>query len=386
MRRPPNLTPASPTSRAMPAPASADHDRAPTNYLDLYGLSKPPFGGTPDTGGYILFGSHRRTFELIVDHMVNGTGLLLVLGEEGIGKTETLRAASAVAGKSGLQTFMVSRTAGERTNLPQLVSALSGHLTKDEAKAQEAIELFLHPPRKAILIDDVDLMPDDCIQLLWSLMQRMPNVSGGSVIILGSSTDLVADTKRPELSQVVGLARNTVRLSRLGPAEIRQYIERSLWIAGGTTRRLITNDAMKIIIARSGGVPGVVNRLMEAAFTAGFARGDATITAKTVAAATGSMAPKPARKEHKHSHVFERVAQIVAVGLLVTGVSVFVYQGLNDRPDNASTTSPIPSQAPTPRQPSSAPPAPQPQTVQPVDQPPVVKPTESLSPRRFRPP
>ena len=140
--------------------------------------------------------------------------------------------------------------------------------------------------------------------------------------------------------ELTTLASNTIRLSRLGPAEVRQYIERSLWVAGGTTRRLITPDAMKILTVRSGGLPGTVNRMMEAVFTAGFGRGDAMITAKTVAAAMGPATPRPrpVPRPIEPTSVAARATQIVAIGLLVTGVAVFLYKGMSGLPDHSLRT------------------------------------------------
>ena len=94
MRRPPNLMKAMTVTEPVRAPVAPAR---PSDYLDLYGLSKPPFGGQSDTSGYILFGSHRRAFELLIDHMMNGHGVIVLAGEGGVGKTETLRSAAAVA-------------------------------------------------------------------------------------------------------------------------------------------------------------------------------------------------------------------------------------------------------------------------------------------------
>jgi type II secretory pathway predicted ATPase ExeA len=312
MRRPSNLM--STTTAARPTPAPADPG-PPSNYLDLYGLSKSPFGAGTDVAGYILFGSHRRAFELLVDHMMNGSGMILLTGDSGIGKTETLRAAAAVATESGLRTILVSRPQDGRISLEQIVADLDGQP-----------ETFFTPPRKALLADDLELMPHDCITLLLALSRPEPAEQGGSAIILSSSG---VELSRPDLAEFSALSRNTVRLARLGPAEVRQYIERSLWIAGGTTRRLITPDAMKLVIAHSGGLPGAVNRLMEAAFTAGFARGDAMITAKTLGAVIGPVAPRSRpRPIREPSGVPARALQMAATGLLVAGVAVFLYKGL----------------------------------------------------------
>jgi type II secretory pathway predicted ATPase ExeA len=350
MRRPPNLMTAMTATEPVRAPVAPGQ---PSDYLDLYGLSKPPFGGPSDTSGYILFGSHRRAFELLIDHMMNGHGVVVLAGEGGVGKTETLRSAAAVAAESGLRTIMISRPPGGRISIEQLVASLDGEP-----------ENLHRPPRKALLVDDFELLPDDCVSLLRFLARENPDDPYSAAIVLSGSAPELA---RPEVTELMGLARHTIRLLRLSPAEVRQYIERSLWVAGGTTRRLITPEAIKLITARSDGLPGTVNRVMEAALTAGFARGDVMITAKTVDSVIGPPPPRPRPRSDRRgtADVKDRVLQIVGVGLLVTGASVFLYRGLTG----------LPEKGPPPIQP-------QPASIAHTEaqQPPPTKATETLPP------
>ena len=310
---------------SMTTKAAADPE-PPMDYLDHFGLSKPPFGGMSENAGYILFGSQRRAFEVLTDHIANGSGMVLLLGEAGIGKTRILR---AVAGETDLRTILLCRPPDGRITREQLVSALD-----DDPKG------FHQPPRKVLLVDDIGLMTPDCASLLTSIVRATPDEANGSAIVLSGSA---AESERADLSVLVDLARTTIRMSRLGPAEILQYVERSLWIAGGTTHRLITPNAMKLLVAGSGGLPGTLNRLMEAAFTAGFARGDARITARTVAAATG---PAASRRRTRSGVIAARAFQIGAIGLLITGVSVFFYKGLRESPSPVAVPAPAPASKP----------------------------------------
>ncbi len=318
MRRPPNLMKAERVTEPVRSPVAPGQ---PSDYLDLYGLSKPPFGGPSDTSSYILFGSHRRAFELLIDHMMNGHGVVALAGEGGVGKTETLKSAAAVAAESGLRTIMVSRPPDSRITIEQLMALLDGDP-----------ESFHQPPRKALLIDDFELLPDDCVSLVRFLARETPDDPHGGAIVLSGAA---LEPARPELTELMSLARNTVRLLRLSPAEVRQYIERSLWVAGGTTRRLITPEAIRLITARSEGLPGTVNRVMEAALTAGFARGDVMITAKTVDSVIGPPPPRPRPRPDRGepADLKDRVLQIVGAGLLVAGASAFLYRGLTGLPE-----------------------------------------------------
>lgn len=327
MRRPSNLMITTTVPQLDQAPADPT---PPANYVELYGLSKQPFGAMPDPRGYVLFGSHKRAFELLVDHVTKSSGMILLYGEEGIGKTATIRSVASVAAESGVRTIVVSRPANGRVNLMQFIAAIKGQPSADNVTLDDAIAHFLEAPRKALLADDIDLMPPECVQLLVTLTQRTAKNPNGPAIVLSTATDLTTEPRRAEFSPVIALARNTVRLPRLSPAESKQYIEQSLWKAGSTTRRLIATDAMKPIITRSGGLPGLTDRLMEAVLTAGFARGDAMITAKTVAAATGSGAPRTRHRISNPPGVAGRAMQFISITLLLAGASAFLYRGLTD--------------------------------------------------------
>ncbi len=377
MRRSSGLMPDA-AERAAPVAAQST---APANYLDLYGLSKPPFGDSSEAASYILFASHRRPFELLTDHMVNGNGLVILSGESGAGKSRMLQAAGNAVAESGVPTIRVSRPPGGRVDLTRLVAALLGQ-SDPSLPAADTIQTVLRPPHKAVLIDDLDLLPTDCLQLIARLLR--PSAEPGGVAIVGTATmDLSPGIARPDLAELSRTARASVRLPRIGPVEARQYIERSLWIAGGTTRRLITPDALKLVVARSHGLPDAINRQMEAAFTAGFARGDAVITVKTLAATAEPARQRPGAPAPGQPGSASWLIPALAACVLAIGIAAFLYKGLHhsaeaDHGAAARAAPPPPVPAPAP----ALPPPPANAVFQPeVQQPPgPAKPVETLAP------
>jgi len=357
MRRPLNSLSLGIPSQPREPPAEVPSLRG---YLDLYGFLKPPFGEGRDNGGYIQLKSQQKAFELLTEHLAHGVGVMMLWGEEGIGKSETLRAAASVSAGSGLKTILVSRTATGHLTLAQLVAALLNHPNAGEGVPERVIEQFLNAPGKSLIIDDVDLLPDDCLDLLIGLVQAIPADSPSPAIVLSCTANLASETVRPELTPLTTLARHTIRLPRLAPAESVQFIERFLWIAGGTARRLIAPDAMKLIVARSGGVPGRIDRHMEALLTTGFARSEARITARTVTAAMGSIASvKSTYQDERGVTITERIVQITAAGFLVVGASLFLYKATGERNQHLQPVNPVAplTVAPLPQQPQTDKPA-----------------------------
>jgi type II secretory pathway predicted ATPase ExeA len=321
MRRPSNLMADAPAPQAATRPAEP---AVPTNYVELYGLSRPPFAGAGDGRGYILFNSHRRAFELIVDHLLRGEGPILLVGEEGIGKTEMLRAAADTAAEAGVEMARLFRPPERRLLEEEVATALGG--SEPEAVRRHMVNPKVGPARRAAVIDDVDLLPAACMPILRALME--PRDEPAPALVLTASNGL----RRPDMAQLLAWQRNTVRLAPLGSSEVGQYIERCLWLAGGTTRRLIEPEAIRMVAAQAGGVPGTINRLMDAVLTTGFVRGDTMISTRTVVAAIGPTRVRPAwgrAPERKSGDgVLRRVVEIASIMLFLTGLALFAYRAV----------------------------------------------------------
>ena len=297
-------------------PAAPAERPVPSSYLDLYGLSKPPFDAPGDgNGGYTLFPSHRRDFELVINTMINGSGLIVLHGEAGVGKTRMLQAAGDAAAGAGLPIIRIGRPPNGRVNLAEMIDSLES-LYSSNGFIGDIIETFAAPPRKVLLVDDVDLLPADCLDVLLRMLWQC---SAGA----GTSTVVVTSTTEPLAGALGDIAHATVRLPRLGPAEVRAYIEQALWVAGGTTRRIMSPQALRLIIARSNGLLGLVNRMMEASFVAGFAAGESVLTARTVASVVG---PRQQRSLDLGDWA-TGVIPIIATLLLAGGASAFLYKG-----------------------------------------------------------
>ncbi len=87
----------------------------------------------------------------------------------------------------------------------------------------------------------------------------------------------------------------------------------------------MTTDALRLIVANAQGLPGNVNRMMEATLTAGFARGDSLLNRQTVASTFG---PHRRSRGPRNPVDFERLAPILSTVLLAAGVIVFLYRAL----------------------------------------------------------
>ncbi|HVY15090.1 MAG TPA: hypothetical protein VHB27_07675, partial [Rhodopila sp.] len=240
-----NLTAPPPRSGRPPPPERAS---APRSWEEMYGLSASPFEGD---SAFITFPSHRQAFERVVRHLLRGDGALLLLGEPGIGKSILLRAATEAAIQAGLPPGCIIRISDGR----------------------QTQAVYPSDARWVAVVDNADPR---------HLGELRSSIEAACAVIAINAEDAVAE--QPPMGQLP-MGQPTVnqpgltwlRLPPLSQSEMEAYIERRLWTAGGTVRRLITPDALTLVLQQARGVPGTANRLMEAVLTAGFIRGDPMI-------------------------------------------------------------------------------------------------------------
>lgn len=321
-------------SALQPAPPTVDRqqpvapppERPATSWVEMYGLSRNPFA--PDNQpAYTLFLSHRRTFEMAAAHLVSGRGVLWLSGEAGVGKSAMLQALKGAVAKEGVRPGAVIVSQGADMTVTRLNSILAGG------------------ERTLLLLDGADHMPAAC----RAELEALNAAEMGDVAILATVEEAPA-----ALGPNASPSRPTVRLPRLTQAEMRDYIERSLWVAGGSARRLFSTEALRLIVARAAGLPGDANRLMEAAFNAAFVRGDAMITGRTMEAAIG--ARRRPRFTGASSGQSSVVIRAMSCCLFLAGIGLFTYRALQ----------PAPEEQPPPPQPVVTEPQPQAEAPPPV--------------------
>ncbi len=291
---------------------SAEPGRGP-EWHAFYGLSKAPFDGS---GSYVLFGSHRRAFEAVADHMINRAGLLLLQADAGAGKTVMLRAARDAGIRAGIPADNITLLSGPAVSRDRVAEALGRAVAYGHTGH----------PRVIVLVDDADAMKAAGAGVLARLCEPgSPDLAVVATVTAEPAPDLVR------------LAANRLRLPVLTQAEMRDYIEQSLWVAGGTTRRLLAPDALRLVVAQAAGLPGAADRMMAGALNAGFVRGEPRISRRTLVAAIGPRRlPRP--------NPLRVLVPVAALALFVAGASAFLYEAFDH--ENPSAPVLMPSAAP----------------------------------------
>jgi len=252
-------------------------------YREFYGLIRAPFEMTPDPAFLYLGESHQEGLATLVYGVRARKGFVLLTGEVGTGKTTLLHALLAQLDPSTASAFIFNPKLDPedfflvlfdefgiqeqcRTKAEYLL-ALNNFLIERLQKGETAL----------LIIDEAQNLSAEMLEEVRLLSNLETPTSKLLQIMLVGQPELSDVLGRPELRQLRQriVLRHTLR--PFDAAELDDYIDERLRLAGYTGKGIFNRSARKELFALSGGVPRVVNILCDGALLTGYGRGLATV-------------------------------------------------------------------------------------------------------------
>ena len=244
-------------------------------YKEFYGFTTFPFALTPDPQFLYPSKSYKNSLFYLLYGLERDSGLLVVTGEIGTGKTFLLNTMMQRLDKN---THVASLVHSHLDNLGVLQYA-SQELKLDiagQSKAELLINLkkvlrtYETKNEKAILlIDEAQNLSVDVLEEL-RLLTNFENTEKKLLqIVLAGQLQLEEKLRLPELAPLSQRIGFRCRLVPMDYDETKRYIETRLAVAG-VTYPLFTPQAMKEIFVRSKGTPRVINLICDLALLFGF--------------------------------------------------------------------------------------------------------------------
>lgn len=248
-------------------------------YENFYGLRERPFELTPNPRFLFMTSHHREALTTLEYGLSARTGVALLTGEAGTGKTTIVHAA--------LQSQQVQQSLAVYLNNPSLTRAefieflaagfgLSSEAAKSKTRCLSELTDALAARHRsgtmaALIIDEAQCLPD----ALLEEVRLLANIESASEkllsIILAGQPEVAARLNRPALRQLKQRIGLRCSLAPLTVSETTAYIAARLRIAGGDPTTLFTPEAVHTIHARSGGIPRTVSVICDNALVSGFA-------------------------------------------------------------------------------------------------------------------
>jgi type II secretory pathway predicted ATPase ExeA/cell division protein FtsN len=257
-------------------------------YREHFGLVTNPFGIAPRLDFLYKSGAFAESMAHLVYGLENSEAIVMITGAIGTGKTMAVQSFLAHLG-DGYVTALVTNTNVDAAGLLKLVLDDLGHAPPAGADKSDLLiafkQLIIEMGREGrhivVVIDEAQNLGREVLEELRLLTNLGQGDEQPVQIVLVGQPELEAAVARPDLAQLRQRIRVHYKLSPLTRAELAEYVDHRMTVAGGE-EGVFTRGALDRIFAASGGVPRVVNTLCGDALLAAFVAGRGRVEAPDV--------------------------------------------------------------------------------------------------------
>jgi len=247
-------------------------------FLDYFGLKEQPFGVTPDPRYLYFSETHREALASLFYGIETGCAFLTLIAQPGMGKT-TLLAHLIEQLRSSAQTVFLFQTQCSSREFFRYLLADVGIDATDQnlARMHDSLNsLLLRNARSGrrfvLVIDEAQNLDDSVLELVRLLSDfETPQEKLLQVVLSGQPqlADKLSDPGLTQLRQRISIVSQLHPLTRM---DAIIYVEHRLNVAGHSGPPLFRYEAIEEIVARSGGIPRVINNICFNSLTLAYAK------------------------------------------------------------------------------------------------------------------
>ena len=258
-------------------------------YESFYGFRERPFDLTPNPRFLVMTDVHREALSNLEYGIASRTGITLLVGDAGTGKTTLIRTALERQ-PARVHCVHLQNPALTRAEFVEMLAwrfELSDRARESKTALLLELEDVLERRAEAgestvLLIDEAQSLPRDILEEIRLLANIETNERKLlSVIMAGQPevTSLLNDESLRQLKQRVALR---CELRPLTLQETAGYIAGRIRSAGGVGAQVFTREAVTLIHERSRGIPRTISVICDNALLTGFATGQRPVNSSTI--------------------------------------------------------------------------------------------------------
>lgn len=245
-------------------------------YEEFYHFSKKPFTLSPDPD-FLFFGnSHRRAMNILEYGVESDSGITVISGEVGTGKTTLVRGLVSELGEH-YKVGMITNTQQDFGDLLKWVLHSYGIETDetDRVRLYGLLEEFISRQhregnRVILIIDEAQNLSQEAVEDIRMLTNINVDKDLMLQLILVGQPELVEMLRKKELRQFAQRVSADYLLQPLTYKETESYIRHRIKVAGGD-ENLFAQTAYATVYYHSGGIPRIINTICDMALVYGFA-------------------------------------------------------------------------------------------------------------------
>jgi type II secretory pathway predicted ATPase ExeA len=257
-------------------------------HLKFFGLREPAFDLAPDAHFFFANRGYQEAFLAIRYGVKLRSGIIVVTGASGIGKTTLIRMVKERCESNTHICELTSSAEPSSTFLPRLLRALGILKTAPDRQAmlQQLRRHLTHEQRQdritAVVLDDAhELAPESVTELESLSMLRAADKNLLQIILLGRP-ELEAKLENPGLASFKQRVALRYRVEPLRGIDVGRYIDHRLECAGYPQRGLFRPAAVELVASYSRGIPGLINAICEGALCSAYSAGCSYVNAEII--------------------------------------------------------------------------------------------------------
>jgi general secretion pathway protein A len=258
-------------------------------YESFYGFRERPFDLTPNPRFLVMTDVHREALSNLEYGITSRTGITLLVGEAGTGKTTLIRTALERQ-SSHVHCVHVQNPALTRDEFVEML-ALRFKLS-NQARASKTTLLFeleeILRSRDAageatvLLVDEAQSLPRDILEEIRLLANIETNERKLLSVIMAGQPEVTALLNDPDLRQLKQRIALRCELRPLTLQETAGYLAGRIRAAGGVGAQVFTREAVTLIHQRSKGIPRTISVIADNGLLTGFAVGQRPVNSATI--------------------------------------------------------------------------------------------------------
>ena len=258
-------------------------------YRQHFGLKAKPFSLIPDPKFLHFSDKHKVAYSLLEYGLHEQSGLTVITGEVGSGKTTLIRHLLSEIDQSELAIGLINNTHASLGDLTQWVALAFGiaHEDKDKVTLFRDVQDYLinewaNGKRAVLIVDEAQNMDKETLEELRLYTNINADGEQFLQIVLVGQPELRDILRAPELAQMAQRVSVEYHIEPLGWQDTANYIRHRLATASNeesveASSHIFDSVAIAVIFYFSGGVPRLINTLCDFALVHAYAMGLQTI-------------------------------------------------------------------------------------------------------------